>query len=167
MRKKDFTNTTKFEMIRFLCQIQFEELNFRREREYRIFTWSSSILFALIGALLIYRQNAQEVLTTYGVTGKLIASATVLLLVLFSISWLGRNRKSRGQNAKVIANISKILRCYDDGFYDLENKSALFPKEWEVYGESHTKFKSRFLQANFSTAIFFIGMLALLMIWLS
>ena len=167
MRKKDFTKDNKIEILKFICQIQFEELNFRREREYRVFTWASSVLFALIGALLIYKQNTQELLTFYGITGKIIVSITVLLLILFSVSWLNRNRKYRGQNAKVIANISKILHCYDEGFYDPENNTALFPTEWESYGGRHMMFASRFLRANYATATFFIGILAILMIWLS
>ena len=166
MRKQDFDTKTKIELIKYFTQAQYEELNFRREREYKIFTWTSSILFALIGALLIYRQESTELLKSYGDAGKLIGSATIVLLVAFSISWLNRNGKYREQNAKALAHFSDLLHCYDEGFYDPMNKTTLFPHEWSKFGESRSKFRNRFLRPNFSTAIFLLGILATLMIWI-
>lgn len=167
MRKQDFDTKTKIELIKYFTQAQYEELNFRREREYKIFTWTSSILFALIGALLIYRQESAELLKSYGDVGKLTGSLAVLLLVFFSISWLNRNAKYRGQNAKALAHFSNLLHCYDEGFYDPLNKTTLFPNEWARYGEGHKKFKNRFLRPNFSTALSLLGVLAIIMIWAS
>lgn len=167
MRKKDFDTKTKIDILKFMLENQLNELNFRREREYRIFTWSSSILLALIGGLLIYRQESGLLLNSYGLAGRIIASATIVLLVFFSISWQNRNNRYRGQNAQTIAHISDLFRCYEDGFYDPENNTALFRKEWADYGKNHTKFKSRFLHANFVTATFVLGILATLMIWVT
>jgi len=165
MRKRDFDTKTKVDILKFMLENQLNELNFRREREYRIFTWSSSILLALIGGLLIYRQESGLLLNSYGLLGRIIVSATAILLVFFSIAWQNRNNKYRGQNAQTIAHISKLFHCYEDGFYDPENNTALFRKEWADYGKSHTKFKSRFFHANFVTATFLLGILAISMIW--
>ena len=165
MRKKDFDTKTKIDVLKFMLENQINELNFRREREYRIFTWISSILFALIGGLLVYREEGGVLLGTYGFVGRVIGSVTVFLLVTFSISWQNRNNKYRGQNAQTIAHISKLLHCFEEGFYDPEHNTALFRNEWADYGQSHLRFASRFFHANFVTATFFLGVLAILMIW--
>jgi hypothetical protein len=165
MQKRDFDTKTKVDILKFMLENQLNEVNFRREREYRIFTWSSSILLALIGGLLIYRQESGLLLNSYGLIGRVIVSATVILLVFFSIAWQNRNNKYRGQNAQTISHISKLLHCYDEGFYDPENNSTLFRKEWADYGKGHTRFKARFFHANFVTATFLLGVLSILMIW--
>jgi hypothetical protein len=114
--------------------------------------------------LLIYRQESGILLGTYGIIGRIIVSATVLL-VTFSISWQNRNNRYRGQNAQTIAHISNLLHSFEEGFYDPENNTALFRKEWADYGQSHARFASRFFHANFVTATFLLDILAILMIW--
>ena len=48
MKKQDFSVETKIELIKFFCQAQYEELNFRRKHRHKIVTWSSSILLGSV-----------------------------------------------------------------------------------------------------------------------
>ena len=52
MEKDELNLDNKIDILKFIYQDQRGEMEYRREREYRIFAWSSSLLTALIGALL-------------------------------------------------------------------------------------------------------------------
>jgi hypothetical protein len=160
----------KIEILKFVFQDQRNEMQYRREREYRIFTWSSSILSALIGALLITRQTGSIIWQPYGVWGNLVASAAVVLITIYSVLWHSRNNRFRGQNAQVISRINKLLHCFEKGYFD-NSGTALFPDEWTDYGKgriksSFSKLLGRIFAVNYTSATALLGILALIMIWL-
>jgi cytochrome bd-type quinol oxidase subunit 2 len=107
----------KIDILKFILQHQQGEKDRRREREYRIFTWSSSLLFVLIGALLITKQNEIILWEPYGSPGNYIASIAVILLVIYSIAWQIKHNKSRAQNSEVISRIEEFLHCFDEGYF--------------------------------------------------
>ena len=154
----------KIELLKFIHKDQRGEMEFRREREHRIFMWSSSLLVALIGTLLITKQTENIVWKTYGIWGNLIASLAVFLVVIFSIIWQRRNNKLRGRNATVVSRINKIFHCFDVGYFTNDDE-MLFPKDWQIGRKTETFF-SRFFFANYVTATFLLGVLAIIMIWL-
>jgi hypothetical protein len=160
----------KTDILKFVFQDQRNEMQYRREREYRIFTWSSSILSALIGALLITKQTGTMIWQPYGVFGNIVASAAVALITIYSVLWHFRNSKFRGQNAQVISRINKLLHCFEKGYFD-KSGSALFPSEWIDYGKdgkrsSLQKLLGRIFAVNYTSATVLLGILALIMIWL-
>lgn len=172
MERQNLSIETKIDILKHIFQDQRSEMQYRREREYRIFTWSSSILLALIGALLITKQTETLIWKPYGGWGNLVASMAISLIVIYSIMWQLRNNRFRGQNAQVISRINKLLHCFEMGFFDPEG-GALFPDEWSDYGRKQKKKKSRLLAflsrlfaVNFTSATFLLGILALIMIWL-
>lgn len=169
MPHDELSQRDKIDILKFIHQDQRGEMQHRREREHRIFTWSAGILSTLIGALLIARQ-ADLIWRPYGAWGNLVASAAVLVIVGFSTSWLRRNLRFRGQNAQVIARIDRILHCFDKGYFTSED-TALFPAEWGEYGRSRPvsawrRALRRVFAANYTSATILLGILALLMIWL-
>jgi hypothetical protein len=160
---------TKLDILKFIHQDQRSEIQYRREREYRIFTWSSSLLSALIGALLITKQ-IDIIWRSYGIWGNSVASAAVLLIVIYSVQWHSRNSRFRGQNAQVISHIDILLHCHDKGYFTSDD-TALFPDEWGDYGRSMKssavrRIRSRLLAANYTSATVMLGALAVIMIWL-
>ena len=160
----------KIDILKFVFQDQRNEMQYRREREYRIFTWSSSILSALIGALLITRQTGSIIWQPFGVWGNLVASAAVVLITIYSVLWHSRNNRFRGQNAQVISRINKLLHCFEKGYFD-NSGTALFPDVWTDYGKSRSKSSfrkllGRILAVNYTSATVLLGILALIMIWL-
>lgn len=163
---QELDSKTKIELLKYLHRDQREEIHYRREREYRVFTWSSSILLILIGALLITKQSENIVWEPYGNFGSVGASLAVVLLVAFSIRFQFKNHKYRGQNARIVARINMLLHCFDEGFFDSEETSSLFPKNWIYYGRHHDKLRDRLFQANFTAATFLLGVIAVAMIWI-
>jgi hypothetical protein len=157
---------TKIEILKFIYQDQRSEVEYRREREHKIFTWSSNILLVLIGALMVTKQSETLVWKSYGIWGSVIVSAAVVLIVMYSLIWQLRTNKMRGQNAQVISRISAILHCFDKGFYD-QSEAALFPDDWSSYGRNKVTFRRRLFTANYASAIFLLGIMALIMIWVS
>lgn len=121
----------KLEVLEHTYKYQIQEVMFRRDREFKIFTWSSALFVALIGALLIVRNTETIVWQHLGLVGKIIVSITVGLMTIYSISWQNRERRLCCRNAIVITKISKLLHCFDRGYYGLEEETSLFPSEWE------------------------------------
>ena len=170
MESQDFNAQTKLDILKFIHQDQRSEMEYRREREHRIFTWSSNILLALIGALLITKQTETLVWKSYGSWGNVIASTAVVLIVVYATRWHARNDRFRGQNAQVVSRIDTLLHCFDKGYFGADD-AALFPEEWIPYGRSKGKSAlgrnmGRLLGANYISATSLLGILALIMIWL-
>jgi len=170
MDKDNALTENKMDILKFVFQDQRKEMEYRREREYRIFAWSSSIFTALIGALLITRQTGSVIWQTYGIWGNLVASIAVILITVYSGLWQTRNSRFRGQNAQVISRINKLLHCFEKGYFD-NSGEALFPDEWTGYGKSKSKssfskFLARVFAVNYTSATVVLGVLALIMLWL-
>jgi hypothetical protein len=160
----------KMDILKFVFQDQRSEMQYRREREYRIFSWSSSILSALIGALLITHQTGSIIWQPYGIWGNMVASAAVFLIAFYSVLWHFRNNKFRGQNAEIISRINKLLHCFEKNYFD-KSDEALFPDKWTDYGKdrkksSFQKVLGRIFAANYTSATVLLGVLAIIMIWL-
>jgi len=170
MEHNSLETGNKLDILKFIFQDQRNEMQYRREREYRIFTWSGSILSALIGALLITKQTGSMIWQPYGIWGNTIASAAVVLIMVYSILWHSRNNRFRGQNAQVISRINRLLHCFEKGYFD-NSETALFPEEWAGYGRRKSpsslgRFLKRILAVNYTSATILLGILALCMIWL-
>jgi hypothetical protein len=164
MGHQDLDIDAKIDILKHVKEDQRGEMQYRREREYRIFTWSSNILLALIGALLITRQPEGVVWKAYGGWGNIVASAAVVLVVAYSTAWQLRNSKFRGRNAQVISRVGKALHCFERGYFDPEG-GALYPDEWLEYGRKGTTLRGRLFGVNYVSATFLLGILALIMIW--
>ena len=145
---------------------QWEEVKWRREQEFKIFTWSNTMLLALIGALLVTKQTETVIWETYGIGGRVVAALTVILLVIYSVKWQNRQRRLGYRNARVIVKISKCLNCFSEGYFDLKDNSSLFPSEWASWGKLDISSPARILRANLISATTLLGILALIMIWL-
>ena len=164
MERQDLDIDAKIDILKHVKENQCDEVHYRREREYRIFTWSSNILLALIGALLITRQPEGVVWKAYGGWGNVVASAAVVLVVAYSTAWQRRNNKFRGRNAQVISRVDKALHCFERGYFDPEG-GALCPDEWSDYGEKRPTLRGWLFGVNYVSATFLLGILALIMIW--
>lgn len=163
MEHQDLDIDTKIDILKFIYQDQRGEMEYRRERVYRIFTWSSNILLALIGALLITKQTDTLVWESYGGWGNMVASAAVVLVVVYSSMWQFRNSRLRGRNAQVISRINVLLHCFDKGYFGPED-AALYPDQWRDYGRGLTV-RRRVFGVNYFSAVLLLGILALIMIW--
>lgn len=164
---KEKKNEKNLEIMFHFHKDQMQELMFRRDREFKIFTWSGTIFLSLMGLLLIVKQSEKILWLQFGIIGKTIATVTVLLLVFYSISWQNRERKLGNRNAKVVAKINKLLHCFDKNYFDIENDETLLPLEWKKWGQADIFSFSRFFRANLITATWLLGSLAICTIWFS
>jgi hypothetical protein len=160
---------TQLDILKFIHDEQRSEIQYRREREYRVFTWSSSILSALIGLLLVTKQT-NLLWKTYGIWGNAVASLAVLLIVIYSTLWLARTERFRGQNAQVISRIDHLLHCFEKGYFT-DDDTALFPPAWSGYGDSAQqpalrRAPRRLFDANYISATVLLGALTVIMVWL-
>jgi hypothetical protein len=163
MEHKDVDIGDKIDILKFIHQHQQGEKDYRREREHRIFTWSSGILLALIGALLIVKQSEMLVWKPYGIWGNAVASAVVVWVVVYSTAWQRRNNRFRSLNSDVISRIEVILHCHDKGYF--ADGAPLLPDIWRPNEKKRFAFLRRLFGFNYASATWLLGILALVMIW--
>ena len=164
---QDLNSELRVDLLKHMELIQREELKYRRELQYKIFAWSNSIFLLLIGALLVTNPSENAVWLSFGFWGKLVASATVLLTVVFSLQWQNRNRKLHVDTAGVIKRIDCLLHYFDKGYFDPQKEITIFPQHWSDYGEEKVNIKTRLGTINYASATTMLGGLAIAMVWLS
>lgn len=152
-------------LIHLHSQIK-EEVNFLRDRQDKIFSWTSGILMALIGALLIVEPSKDPVWTSQ-LESKLAVSMALFVFIAFSVIWQQRTRRWQGENGQVILKMEQIMHCYDKGYFDPIGGTVLFPARWDKPPEAEIpKFIKRVFAANYVSATILIGALAIAMVWL-
>jgi hypothetical protein len=164
VENQDLDANAKLDILKFIHEHQQAEMGYRREREYRIFTWSSNILLALIGALLITKQPDTILWRQYGVWGNIVASAAVVFIFVYSAMWQVRNSKFRKGNAAVLSHIDRLFHSFDPGYFDPDG-SAIYPEGWSGVWKRGPTLRDRLLGMNYVSATIVIGLLALAMIW--
>ena len=152
-------------LIHFNTQIK-AEVDFLRERQDKIFTWTSGILMALIGALLIVEPSKNPVWSTQ-IGSKAIVSVAVAVFVILSVIWQQRVRRIHGENGQVILKIEKLLHCFDEGYFGVEVKEGLFHPRWNKSPETKIpSFLRRVFAANYVSATLLLGILTIALIWI-
>jgi hypothetical protein len=148
MRQEDISTSDKIEILKHVHLMQRDEIMYRRDREFKVFTWCSSILFALVGALLISKQSEVVVWEPYGLLGRTVASMAVISIVVFSVKWQNTQRNFARKNARVIANVNKLLYCFEDGAFGQQEGESVLPKGWADWGKGKPKSTTRLFQSN-------------------
>ena len=160
------SETDRLNLLIHLHDKTRQEVDFLRDRQDKIFSWSSGILMALIGALLIVEPSKDPVWSSQ-FESKLVVSIAVFAFVAFSIVWQQRTRRWQGENGQVILKIERLMHCYDKGYFDSSGEVVLFPTRWNKPPEEEIpKFAKRAFAANYVSATILFGVLAIAMIWL-
>ena len=162
---EQLSDSDKLELLKYLHEKARQEIDFLRERQDRIFTWSSNVLMALIGALLIVDPSSTPGWSSNTV-GKSIASLAVLTFVILSVQWQQRNRIFTGESAQVAQNAERLLHCYDKGYFDPKGEITLYPERWKQSDKKPPSLMKRIFRANYVSATILLGVLAIAMIWL-
>lgn len=162
------SNDTEINLLVHFQNRTRDEINVLRERQDKIFTWSSNILLLVIGALLVVDRSRPVAWSTQGSLGKVIASLAILVLVWFSVQWQQRLRRWQEENREVQNRIERLLHCFDRGFYGTEGDVALYPERWaEPSYHGRLSIWKRIFRVNYVSAIVLLGILAVVMIWFS
>ncbi len=156
----------KIELLKFFYDKTRKESNFLRERQYKIFTWSSNVFIALIGLLFITDTSNTFAFNLYNPWIKTIASLMLIGLMVFCVDWQQRNRKWIRENGEVINKIEELLHCFDKGYFDTVGEKTLFPDNWRFSATQRRKsFIRRLFYANYVSATIFLGVLTAIMVW--
>ena len=160
---------SKLELLKHLHLVIRDELNNLRDRQNRIFTWSSYILLFVIGGLLIVDQSKIPVWANQGMLGKSIASAALFLVVMFSIRWQQRTRDFQEEVVETQNKIEYLLHCFEKDYYGSLNNVSLYPERWGLPKNYHKRvsFAKRVFRVNYVSATALLGILADTMVWLS
>jgi hypothetical protein len=144
-------------------QIYWERLNYHREKEYRVFVWTSAILLGGIAALVISKQGEMPVYLRYGVGGRLCASFALLIWTGLSVLLQIRERRFGDGYVSVIVRISQLLRGFDEDF-TIDGKSVL-PKSWQDWPADTKTNLAGVLRRNYIPVSCALGALAILLLW--
>ncbi len=158
----------ELDILLHLHQIQYAEANFRRARELKVFFWSSSLFLAVTGILVVVDNTRTVAWESFGYSGKLIVTATLLFIAIFSIAWQNRERRFENEQKRLIAKINKQLGVFNEGVFGLDEGESLYPKEnrWVNWGAADLHTMRRYARGNLVTATWILAALANAMVWI-
>ncbi len=154
----------KPETLRYIHQVQHEELNYRRKRELQVFNWSAAILLAIIVWLLVKSQDPQLHTIIQKLWGRFFASFIILGFTYFSVQWQLYYRRRVANHAKVLVKIASFFKCFEDGYY--VEDSSLLPHDWEKWGTNYLTFKEHLKTNSKISMTTLLGVCALVSLWL-
>jgi hypothetical protein len=172
MKPKKIVNKSdkdsKLDLLKHLHLVIRDELSDLRNRQIRIFTWSSYILLLVLGGLLIIDPSKLPVWENQGTLGKSVASATLLVVIVFSIIWQQRTRKFQEEVFQTHSRIEHLLHCFEKGYYE-SLSGSLYPERWGEPKDfrKRVSFWRRIFGVNYVSATALLGILAIAMVWLS
>jgi hypothetical protein len=165
----ELNEDSKLDVLKHLHLVIRDEIKHMRDRQDKIFTWTSYILLLVIGTLLVIDQSKMPLWANQGILGKIIASAAILFIVVFSVGWLQQNRNNQEDASATQQKIEELLHCFDEVYFGLKSGDMLYPKDWEKQSAHHRSmsFLKRVIQTNYVSATLFLGLLAILMVWIA
>lgn len=128
-----------FELVKYLHEEQRDQLNYRRSREFQIFTWSATLLLAVVG-LLVVKEADKDILITQGFGGRLLGSAVILGVGIYSSIWQSFQRKRAAEHQRILVRLAERLGCFERSRSDGE---SLYPYRWKSWGTKYTTFLSK------------------------
>jgi hypothetical protein len=146
--------------LKLLYDEQRKELEYRRNREYQIFTWSATVLLALIGGSLVSRSK-DSVLSAIGPVGVYLAVAAVLAFTIYVLVWLLHQRRLMRAHQRVLAQIALKRGWFDEVSNDAR---PLLPRAWKELGNADN---GKVGGLGKMAITLFLGIVASVMVWLS
>lgn len=154
-------NESELETLRHLQTQQREELQYRRAREFQIFTWSVTLLLAVVAAVWV---KPPDLLAKGGVALRAIASIVVVGLTSYSLHWQLHQRKAAAAHARVLTKIAAKLGVFDPAAFD--GPAPLYPDHWKSWGERYITFREQLSRPSKISATFLVGVIAMVSLWL-
>lgn len=142
---------------------QRAELSYRRAREGEVFLWSSAVLLAIIGALLVARPEHRALLRAGYFAGAGVASAVVLFISGASVLWQHKQRVHAALNQRVLARIADERGL----FKPIDERPALFTTGWRDWGSRSVAFSAQLKEPSRILATLLLGFAALVSVVLA
>ncbi|MCL6416608.1 hypothetical protein MIB92_13190 [Aestuariirhabdus sp. Z084] len=157
-------DVNKQQLLEHLNQIYWHQFGYHREKEYKIFIWSSAILLAGMAGLITGADNG-ALLSRPGFPAKVYLSGAIIIWIGVSIAMQLRERMHGDRYSGVLVRISKNLHCYDKNFFNFPQEGSLLPESWQRWEEEESPRLSRLLGKNFVPITAILGLLMLLLLW--
>jgi hypothetical protein len=114
MNEKQDSNS--LERLKFAYQLQQKEMDYRREKRWRIFSWVSSLLVGSIAGAVAITADSTKTLPTY--PHKTFMIAAVLALAIYAILWEWHNRNAEANARTNMDKIEDSLKLYEGLFLE-------------------------------------------------
>lgn len=151
-----------FELFKYLHEEQRDQLTYRRNREFQIFTWSATLLLAIVG-LLIVKDPDKDVLLTKALYARLLGSVVVLGVGTYSALWQIYQRQRAAAHQRVLVKLAEKLGCFERGPAD---ETTLYPYQWKSWGTRYNTFREQVTRPSKVSATMALMVIALVSIWL-
>jgi len=148
------------DLLKHLYEDQRKELDYRRTRENQIFTWSATVLLALIGGALVTKAT-ENVLSRIGQTGVTAAIVLVFAFTAYTIYWLIHERRLIRAHQRVLARIAAKRGWFDEK--QIDSEKPILPQEWRQLG---TSTRERIGGIGKIAITCCLGLVAITMLWL-
>ncbi len=141
--------------------IYWQQFRYHREKEYRIFVWTSAILLAGIAGLLVTKQGELPIFVQYGIYGHVAATLVVFGWLIGSVWMQRRERKSGNAYITVLLKLATKL-----GAFDPKGPTCILPDNlqdnWSSWGDT----RQTSYRFNFIPITYLVGATAGIIIWL-
>jgi hypothetical protein len=154
----------KQEIFLHFNTVYWNQLNYHREKEYRIFVWTSGVLVAVLAGLLITKKGEIPAYLYYGVIGRVAASVGVIAW-MFSSLWLQKRERRYGNNyVAVLLGITDRLKGFEIGVFESDGGYSVLPVSWKEWEKQRPQ-SVRMISSYMPITLLLTGG-ALLLIWL-
>jgi len=142
------------EVLSRVYEAQRAEIEYRRNRENEIFSWSSTILIGFVGAAALFtREKAAVLLQTW--PGALLLATLMAIVTTLSTAWQLKQRKFLADAQKTMVEVEKAM-----GFY--ANSSFQAPSQWSAWGTRNVTLRDRIFHPSKILATVLLGGIAVL-----
>ena len=124
-RMCDDIESKTLKILTHFNDIYWQQFRYHREKEYRIFVWTSALLLAGIAGLLVTKQGEVPIYVQYGILGKTVATLAILVWLVASVWMQKRERNSGNSYIIVLVNIANKL-----GAFEPDRPTGVLPEDW-------------------------------------
>jgi len=148
----------KFQILKLVHDTHRKEIAFHREALDRVFQWTTSLLLAIGGGLIVI---GPKISTSYGIGGPLLITVAVGVICFFAIKLTNGNAKDINTNAKIVVKTDRLLKLFEPNYF--KNDEAIYPEDWMMWGKERDAAKYR----SYNIRLIIVFMVSILiLIWM-
>ena len=140
-----------FDVLKLAYEKQIQATIFHHDLAYKIFSWSNTILLAILGFSL--SQNAK-----LDFQDRIFLTCAVLILFIVVFVWQSRNRLESIEHAQNVARIDELFHLKTPGYFGEEP----IIKKWH---SRLPKWRARLGIIHYNIAVFAMTLVVILALW--
>lgn len=144
--------TMNFSILKLAYEKQIQATIFHHDLAYKIFSWSNTILLAILGFSL----SQSNTLTA---SDRVFLTCAVLILFLVVFIWQSRNRLESIEHAQNVARIDELFHLNTPGYFGGENAVI---QRWH---STVPKWRAQFGIVHYNIAVCAMTIVVILALW--